>query len=328
MDFGFTDDQVAVRDAVRAFCREHAALTTVADREGKASAAPAWEALARLGVLGMLGDAEGAGLGPIEAAVAFEELGASLCSGPVLWSTVGAPVVEGVATGSVRVTGMEVGAGSGPVVVPHAGESDVVLLLHPDRIAACPAGDLPAPVESSGLDPLTPTAAFPSLPAGRPVGDAAAAARLRLLGTILAAASLVGAARGALDVASAYALEREQFGVPIGSFQAIKHLLADMYVRLELARGAVYAAAAVAAGRGSGDAARAAGAAKLLAGEAGLANSRSAVQILGGMGFTWDMLPHYFLKRTWVLENSFGTAQRHALQLGDAVAADLRRERA
>ena len=98
-------------------------------------------------------------------------------------------------------------------------------------------------------------------------------------------------------MARAYALEREQFGVPIGSFQAVKHLLADMYVRVEMARAATYAAAAIAAGRGDGDADLAASTAKHLAGEAGIANGRTAVQVLGGMGFTWEMLPHYFLKR-------------------------------
>ena len=108
---------------------------------------------------------------------------------------------------------------------------------------------------------------------------------------MLAAAQLVGAAQGALDVASAYALERHQFGVPIGSFQAVKHLLADMYVRVELARSATYAAAAIFDDERAGDAATAASTAKLLAGEAGIANGRTAVQVLGGMGFTWEMTP-------------------------------------
>jgi alkylation response protein AidB-like acyl-CoA dehydrogenase len=149
------------------------------------------------------------------------------------------------------------------------------------------------------------------------------AQRVRRLGEVLSAALLVGVAQGALDVTRAYALEREQFGVAIGSFQAIKHLLADMYVRVELARAATYAAAAVNAGRGAGDADMSAGTAKLLAGEAGIANGRAAVQILGGMGFTWDMLPHYFLKRAWVLEHGFGTAPAHAARLGDAVGREV-----
>ena len=61
----------------------------------------------------------------------------------------------------------------------------------------------------------------------------------------------------------------------------------------------------------------------LLAGEAGIANGRTAVQVLGGMGFTWEMLPHYFLKRAWVLEQSFGTGDVHALALGDALGSEV-----
>jgi alkylation response protein AidB-like acyl-CoA dehydrogenase len=129
-------------------------------------------------------------------------------------------------------------------------------------------------------------------------------------------------AQGALDVARTYALERQQFGVPIGSFQAVKHLLADMYVRLELARAESQAAAALSADPTAGDPDRAASAAKLLAGEAAIANARTATQILGGMGFTWDMLPHYYLKRAWVLEHGFGTASAHAAWLGAEVGAE------
>ena len=116
----------------------------------------------------------------------------------------------------------------------------------------------------------------------------------------------------ALETARAYALEREQFGVRIGSFQAIKHLLADMYVRTALARSATYAAAALLDDDAGGDPESAARAAKLLAGEAAIANAKAAVQILGGMGFTWAMVPHHLLKRAWVLEHAFGTADAHA----------------
>jgi alkylation response protein AidB-like acyl-CoA dehydrogenase len=325
MDFGFTEDQLALRDAVRAFCREHADLARVAGREGKPAAAASWSALAELGVLGVLvpEDAGGAGLGPVEAALAFEEFGIHLVSGPVLWSTIMAPLVSDVASGAARVTGSEVAATAGPKVLPHADEADLIVQLHADRVTVGPRSELPAPLAGAPLDPLTPTAVFPSLPDGEVIGDAAMADRLRLLGTVLSAGMLVGAAAGALHVARSYALEREQFGVPIGSFQAIKHLLADMYVRLELARAEVYAAAATVADPSIGDQHRAVSAAKLLAGDAGMLNARSAVQILGGMGFTWDMLPHYYLKRTWVLENTFGTAKDHSLRLSAAIETEL-----
>jgi alkylation response protein AidB-like acyl-CoA dehydrogenase len=325
MDFGFTEDQLALREAVRAFCREHADLASVADREGKPAAQGAWSALADLGVLGMLVPevAGGGGLGPVEAALAFEEFGSHLVSGPVLWTTITAPLLPEIGSGATRVAGCEAGADGRPVVLPHADEADMVVVLHDDHVTASPRAALPPPLPGAPFDPLTPTATFPALPAGEVIGDAASADRLRLLGTVLSAGMLVGVAAGALDVARSYALEREQFGVPIGSFQAIKHLLADMYVRLELARAEVYAAAATLADPSIGDPRRAASAAKLLAGEASMGNARSAIQILGGMGFTWDLLPHYYLKRTWVLENTFGTTKAHSLRLSAAIEAEL-----
>ena len=153
------------------------------------------------------------------------------------------------------------------------------------------------------------------------VAEGHAVDELRRSGTVLAAAMLVGAAQGALDVAQAYALEREQFDRPIGSFQAVKHLLADMYIRSGLAQSATYAAAAVLQEPGHDDPVRAASAAKLLAADAAIANAGTAVQVLGGMGFTWDMLPNHLLKRAWVLEHAFGEADHHAAALGTRLVA-------
>jgi alkylation response protein AidB-like acyl-CoA dehydrogenase len=134
---------------------------------------------------------------------------------------------------------------------------------------------------------------------------------------------LLGVSDAALDASRRWALEREQFGVPIGSFQAVQHLLADMYVRTALARSATYAAAATLDDPLIGDPVRAAAAAKLLAGEAALANARVAIQVHGGMGFAWEMPPHYLLKRAWVLEHAFGDADAHALALGTAIEDSL-----
>ena len=118
----------------------------------------------------------------------------------------------------------------------------------------------------------------------------------------------------------AYAKERHQFGQPIGAFQAVKHICADMLVRAEVARAAVQAAAcladapdvAAAEAEAAGCTAaemvdRAVMGAKLLADEAALANARAAIQVHGGMGFTWEVPLHLHLKRARVLATSFGT---------------------
>jgi alkylation response protein AidB-like acyl-CoA dehydrogenase len=315
VDFRFDDEQLALRDAVKALCRQHFALETIANREGRPADPATWRALADMGVFGMLAT-EGAGA--TYAAVVFEQLGAHLGSGPVLWSTIAAPLVPDAATGAVRVAGFDVTSVNAPYVIEHAAESDIVVVIRADGVTSLPTSALSAPIDSGEpFDPLTPALAFADFPKGDMIGGPDVAQRLRLVGTVLSAAQLVGVAQGALDVAAAYALERQQFGVPIGSFQAVKHLLADMYVRVELARATMYAAAAVYDDDRAGDVAAAASAAKVLAGDAALANGRTAVQVLGGMGFTWEMTPHYFLKRAWVLEQNFGTADTHALALSE-----------
>lgn len=298
MDFRFSDEQDALRDALRALL----------GNEGD------WDALTDMGVFSFL--VPGQAGGAVEAAVAFEELGLHLVPGPVLWSAAAAPLVPD----GVRITGV---AGNEPVFVEHVDTSDVVLILHDDRIEKCAASELADGTEGEPFDPHTPMTAFVAPPVGEPIGGAAEASALRQAGTVLASAYLVGVAQRALDVASAYALERHQFGVPIGSFQAIKHMLADMYVRTQLARSAAYAAAAILDDSRGGDIDKAASTAKVLAGEAGIVNGKTAVQVLGGMGFTWEMLPHYCLKRAWVYDNAFGTGDAHALALSAGVAAEL-----
>ena len=245
----------------------------------------------------------------VEASVVFEQLGAHLASGPVLWSTLAAPFVD---EGGARSPVVEVDArtSAGPLVVEHAEECDgCSSSCAPTASSSARDPSWHRSRKATPLDPLTPVVG-PGRGARRRGrrrrrGGRAAAA----LGTVLAAAMLVGVAQGALDVARDYALEREQFGVPIGSFQAIKHLLADMYVRVELARTATYAAAAVAADPGAGDPARPAAAAKLLAGEAG---DRQRAAPRSRCSAAWaspgTCCRNYFLKRAWVLEHRFGTA--------------------
>jgi alkylation response protein AidB-like acyl-CoA dehydrogenase len=138
------------------------------------------------------------------------------------------------------------------------------------------------------VDPLTPLHRVPGT-SGRPTGPGAA----NPVAVLLTAAEQLGTAARACELAVQHARTREQFGQPIGAFQAVKHLCADMLVRTEVARAAVYAAAVTA---GPADIATA----RLLADEAALRNTRDCLQVHGGMGFTWESEVHLHLKRAWV----------------------------
>ncbi|MEP6626300.1 MAG: acyl-CoA dehydrogenase family protein, partial [Acidimicrobiia bacterium] len=208
---------------------------------------------------------------------------------------------------------------AGADLVEFLATVDDVVVLDGDTVRVIEASGLAADgPDDWPLDPLTPVWRLrDALPAGEPYAETATA--LRRQGALLTAAFSVGMADRLTDLAVGYAQERQQFDRPIGSFQAVKHLCADMAVRAEIARVAVHAAACVMEDAETGSLDRALAGAKLLAGEAAVLNGRSATQVYGGMGFTWEVDVHLYLKRAWVLETQFGGADEHA----DAVAATM-----
>ncbi|MEV0317056.1 acyl-CoA dehydrogenase family protein [Streptomyces sp. NPDC050658] len=286
MDFQLTEDQVALRGGVRDLLEGRFALRAAVDSGGGLDRG-LWRELGTAGFFSlMLPEAEGGvGLGLPEAALVFEEAGRVLLPGPAVSSFLAAGEVPGAASGEVVVTGV-FGA-----LVPWLDEADVVL------------GDVEGAVPLRSVDPLTPLHRIPGsggfahpspnsrLRSSRG-GPTRPAGRLPEA-TLLVAAEQVGSAGHTLEMAVRYARERTQFGQPIGGFQAVKHLCAQMLVRVELARGAVYAAAV------TGDVLEIAGA-KLLADDAAVCNARDCLQVYGGMGFTWEADVHLHLKRAWV----------------------------
>ncbi len=268
MRFVLNDDQVALRDGIRALCVGKFPMARV--REGFDAAV--WKELADAGVFS-LPDLR---FGLAEEAVVVEELGRALVPGPLVW-------------GVLAHSADEVVTGASAGLVAHADLADRVL-GDPDDLA---------PV-ANPIDPLTPVHTT----------GAAAITDYQRPGAILTAAYMVGMAAACTDAAVAYAKEREQFDTPIGRFQSIKHLLADSFVRAELARAAVHAAAVDPTDRS-------ASAAKILAGDAAVANAKTSFQVHGGMGFTWEVDVHLYLKRAWILDRQFGTTDEHA----DALSA-------
>ena len=328
MDLTLNDEQLALRSGVR----EYLADRWNADQLRAATTDPApggedWKELAELGVFGLIAPeaAGGMGLSLADAAIVLEEMGAALVPGPLVPSILAAGLVDGAAEGDAVVTMLD--TAPGVPVVEHPGIATHVVVVDDAGLFLQPMAELAAAPARTPLDPLTPVAAVAdgNQPRGQRIGTAADAAAWRLRGTVLTAALQVGVARGGLDLAVRYAGERVQFGRVIGGFQAVKHLLAESLARVELARAAVLSAAVIADDPEAGDPAEAAAAAKLLADDAAAAGGRTCVQVHGGMGFTWEVLAHLYLKRAWVHETAFGTADEHATFLAGRLVADAGR---
>ncbi len=134
---------------------------------------------------------------------------------------------------------------------------------------------------------------------------------------------MLGIAEATLELANTYAKQREQFGRPIGSFQAVKHMLADMFVRTEVARAAVYAAAATLDDPAVGSVPRAVSSAVVTADQAAHENSSTCIQVHGGMGYTWESPAHYYMKRSWVLGTQFGDREEHCETISDIIEQSL-----
>lgn len=326
MEFRLTDDQLALQAAVERHGEANWSVDRLTAAEGRPLRTTTWPGLVSLDVFRVATPVErdGLGLGAVELAVVFEALGAWLVPGPLVWTALAAQHVASLADGTRVVGGLDAAAAAAsPVLVEHPHDLDALLVLHDD--GATLLDPFVADVDDvTATDPLTPVGLASSLPSGALVGDARLSAAMSATGELLTAAQLVGIAERAVRAGVAYANEREQFGRPIGSFQAIKHLLADCYVRTSLARSALYAAAAMHDDPGTGDAARATSAAKLLALDAAVRNARTCIQVHGGMGFTWEMIPHYLLKRAWVLGHSFGGEDVHGDRLAAALEVEVR----
>jgi alkylation response protein AidB-like acyl-CoA dehydrogenase len=301
MDLEPTPDQLALVEELRRLLAARAPRPVLADRS-------LWDELGTMGILVLpVPEADGGvGLGWAEAALAFQELGRAGVAGPFVATA--AATAAGLDDG---ITGL-VPAGS-PAFVEHLDLLDSLLVVGDDGIRRIPTPLDGARAVARPLDPLTPVHVLDGLPDGEDVGDAEAARIVTRHAGLLAAATQVGLASAAVARGTAYAGERHQFGRPIGSFQAVKHLLADGIVGVEVARAAVDAAAVMVDEAGD-DAAitRAVASARVVASDAAAAATRACIQVHGGMGYTWEVDAHLFLKRVLVLDQTPSTPE-HAL---------------
>ncbi|NQZ96628.1 MAG: acyl-CoA dehydrogenase family protein [Myxococcales bacterium] len=326
MDFRLSEDQEALKQGIRSFCEGRISIDQLRELESKPGAfdRALWGEIAEMGIFGLRlpEDRGGVELNVADAVLVFEELGRAIAPGPLIWTHLAAGLVEGADLGDTVVGGLDMtGPSTELIMLEHLESIDTLLLLKPDGIERIDPKAIDATPVEIPLDPFTPVHHAKSLPAGERIADAETAKEWRLVGTALASAQLLGIAESTLEAATDYAKKREQFGRIIGSFQAIKHILADCFVRQEAARAAAYAAGATLDYPEVGNVERAVSAAKVVAGDAAMKNARASIQVHGGMGYTWEVPAHYFLKRVWVLENVFGTIDEHSDQLAELVGA-------
>lgn len=342
MDLTLNGEQEAVRDAVRGVLRERQPSERVrAIVAGDAGVdVDLWRAAGELGWFGLAlpESAGGTGYGVPEAMLLFTELGRAVTPGPWLGTVLAAqalvaspthrPTLDRLLVGGHRVAVIEdpfdrLGAGArldGRVeLVFDAGASDLLVVLGTSGVRVVATSAVGVRVEAGhGIDPTRrpATVTFEGTSADVLSDDAGA---LRLVATVLVAAEASGVAERAVEMSVEYAKVREQFGKPIGTFQAIKHRCADMAVRAEVARSHV-TYAAVALQDGEADAPFHVHVAKTLASNAALQNTADNIQNHGGMGYTWESDAHLYLKRARALEHCFGTRTAHL----DALAASWR----
>jgi alkylation response protein AidB-like acyl-CoA dehydrogenase len=335
VELEFTEEQHELRSAVRAVLERECPITLVRAvvEKGASAAADAdvlWRRMVELGwpAVTVPADAGGLGLGWVELAVVLEELGRFVA--PVPFTSTVSQFLPHVA-GSPALASAVASGTTGALVTLDAdtlgGASGYVLGVPGAELLAVVAGGRVHLVraDAPGVEIAPVTALDASRPVGRVTFDGVTADEVLELDPVAhdqavvgVAMETVGACQAIFDLALEHARTRVQFGVPIGSFQAIKHKFADLFVALEKARSTAYFAAACLAERDP-RAPLAASMAKAAAGDCQRLVAQEGIQILGGMGYTWEHDMHLYVKRAKTGESLFGSTHEHRARVADLV---------
>jgi alkylation response protein AidB-like acyl-CoA dehydrogenase len=328
VNFDFSDDQQAIKRTAKELLAERFKMERVRElAEAGRYDEGAWRELCELGWPGIfIGEEHGGqGLGTVELIILMEELGYALAPLPFLSNAAAGLVLDaagsdeqkerwlpGIASGEARGTVGIVKDDGEAKLVPDADSAAVILLLGHDGARIVERGEAEVePVET--MDTTRRYSRVQGGDAGEPLEGDRVPGISR--GAVAVAAELTGICQRAMEMAVEYARDRKQFGRPIGSYQAVSHRCAQMLLETEGARSASYYAA------WCGDAEPetlplAACMAKAYASDAGWGVCTSALQVHGGIGFTWEHDLHFFLKRAKVDGMLYGSAREHR----DAVA--------
>jgi alkylation response protein AidB-like acyl-CoA dehydrogenase len=316
VDFRLTDAQQALRESVRTYLDDAhpAALLRRLDRDGPDPSI--WYGLAKMGLPAALVPERAGGLGLTlaEGVLIAIELGrANVGSALVDTALVAAPWLA--RHGDIGALA-DIAAGTRRIALAHPINPWIADLDQADAVLT-DSGLMPPPAERVRLQSIDPLRELFA-----PLAIAQANDLLLNLAALMAAAQMLGAAERMLAIATDYAKIRKQFGQPIGAFQAIKHMLANVAVRLEFARPVVWRAA-YALQHEYKQAPAHVSHAKLAATDAAMLAAETAIQVHGAMGYTYEVDLHYWMKRTWALAGAWGDASFHQHRLDQAIVGGL-----
>jgi alkylation response protein AidB-like acyl-CoA dehydrogenase len=328
MDFTFSEEQRMMAAALRELSEDVCAPQHLRELfDGRdAGAEQRWRRLAEMGLFGVRAPEASGGLALQDAdfILLAEEAGRAALPEPLVEQAAlavpalaelinepaAAEVLPALAMGRARVavTHPQNVRASVPPGITHW------LLCTPETITLAEAGEVSAvatPSVDAGRRLFEPTVRGAAKTLARGARAREVAARLLNRGAVFAAAQCLGLTERLLALTAEYAKERTQFGKPIGAYQAIKHQLASVAVKLEFARPVVYAAATRLEHHGA-HADAAASHAKLAAVAAADLAARTGIQVHGAMGYSWEVDLHFYMKRAWALAGSWGDHNFHA----------------
>jgi len=328
VDFNFSQDELDLRDGAREYLRDRCTPEVLRKLVEKNSAdLGSWSEMIEMGLVGFLVPESAGGLGMCNTGFVLlaEEAGYVASPEPLI-------DVAGVAAPILALLGIdsaaEIAGGTSRVVTAHSlnpyvnqlQPTDKVLQFKDDAVSLSDASDIEVDAAES-IDPLrrlSKIVSAKSIPIAS--GDEARhlAAKAASKGALFTAAELLGLAAAMIDMSKNYVVERKQFGVAIGTFQAVKHHLSTAFTKLEFARPVVYRAAATLSDDDEHAALHVAHA-KIAAGDAAINAAEAAIQVHGGIGYTFEADLHLFMKRVWALTGLWGDRNYHINKVDRAV---------
>jgi len=321
MHFDFTDEQREIKSTAHEFLASRFKPEHVRELAGSESpySEEDWKAFSDLGWPGIAIAEEhgGEGLGTVELIILQEELGYFCAPSPFIANAYAGAVIEAAGSDSQKAEWL-------PGIASGEARGSAELTCDPEPILGAAAGASilvmangegaklikPEDAELERIDMIDATRAYFRVKAEGGEDMPGKISHAGSVGQIALAAELVGVAQRALDMSVEYAKERQQFGRPIGAYQAVSHRLAEMLWEVEEARSLTYSAA-WAADADPDLVPIAASMAKARASDAATSVTHNAIQTLGGIGFTWEHDIHFFLKRARVSAQMLGSARAH-----------------